>query len=293
MEKEKYKIGIVGAGFVGSACEIGFDSIAECVVYDKFKNTESLETVVEQSDIIFLCLPTPMDGESGECKTNIIQEVVEEISLLTDKRKVLIVKSTVPPGTTDALQQKYEKFTFMMNPEFLTEANFIEDFATQDRIIVGLPTPDQKHSDGVSLVGDFYLNFTKTQKNPGQVYFVKNKEAETIKYIGNCFLATKISFFNEVYEICKAADIEYKVVSYLACKDKRIGTSHTAVPGPDGQKGFSKSCLPKDINAFIYYAKEQGVDPLVLETVWTKNLLVREKHDWKSLPQINGKYKKR
>lgn len=284
MKKEKYKIGIIGAGFCGTACEIGFESIADICVYDKYKNTESLETAVEHSDIIFVCLPTPMDSETGECKTNIIKDVIEEISLMTNVRKLIVIKSTVPPGTTDDLQTKYQNFTFVFNPEFLTEANFIKDFENQDRIIIGLPEADNKHSSNVKLIENFYNDFTLNQKYPGEIFFVKNKEAEMAKYIGNCFLATKVIFFNEMYEICKSKNIDYKIASFLATKDKRIGMSHTTVPGKDGQYGFGGKCLPKDLNSLIYFAKENNVDPLLLESVWLKNILGREKQDWLDIP---------
>lgn len=141
----KFKVGVIGTGFVGTAVSTGLEnrlkSRVEVREYDKFKDTESLDSVVENSTILFLCLPTPMN-EDGSCNTGIIEEVVKEISLISKRKKLIVMKSTVPPGTTDALQEKYPQFDFCFNPEFLTQANFIEDFLNQDRIILGWTKKD-------------------------------------------------------------------------------------------------------------------------------------------------------
>jgi UDPglucose 6-dehydrogenase len=102
----------------------------------------------------------------------------------------------------------------------------------------------------------------------------------------------KLVFFNEMYEICQAAGVDYEQAVSMATSDKRIGRSHTKVPGPDGQMGAGGPCFPKDTNALIAFAKEHGVDPMALESMWMKNLALREIHEWEDLAQVNGKYKK-
>lgn len=293
----KHKIGVVGCGFVGTAVSTGFQTILgddiDVREYDKYKDTDSLDTVIEESDIIFLCLPTPMN-EDGSCDTSILEKVVQEISTITYQNKLLVVKSTVPPGTTEKLSKKHQRFDFCFNPEFLTQAHFIEDFMHQDRIFLGWP--EKKVSDkNYTRIVNLYKDFIK--KRPPQTTFKlfdeKSKNVEMAKYIANSFLTTKVVFFNEMYQICKAAGIDYDLSIDLACSDERIGKSHTSVPGPDGQFGAGGPCFPKDTNALIAFAKANGVDPLALESMWMKNLMVRNIHEWEDLAQVNGKYGKK
>jgi UDPglucose 6-dehydrogenase len=106
------------------------------------------------------------------------------------------------------------------------------------------------------------------------------KSAEMVKYVANCFLATKVSFANEIYQICKAIGVDYNGVIETAMLDNRLGTSHWKVPGPDGHFGFGLTCFPKDLNALIKLAELNGVDPKVMKAVWEKNLEVRPERDW-------------
>lgn len=285
----EYKIGIVGLGFVGTAVEEGLQSIADIRVHDKYKDTESLRSVVDNSDILFLCLPTPMK-EDRSCDISIIEEVIHDINLLSlpDQSKTIILKSTVPPGTTEKLAKEYPEHTFIFNPEFLTQRNFIKDFLEQDRIIVGV-TPNYNETK-VREVTDLYREFVKTQVEPGAIFQVDSKVAEMLKYTTNSFLATKGSFFNEINEICQAADINYEAVRTLLHLDERIGKTHTQVPGWDGKHGWGGACFPKDVNGLIAFAEQHDVDALMLESAWVKNISVREEFEWEDLAQVTGKY---
>ncbi len=297
----KHKIGVVGCGFVGTAVSTGFQTVlgdkVEVLEYDKYKDTESLQRVVDESDILFICLPTPMN-EDGSCNTSIIEEVVQEIYEIADKRKLLVIKSTVPPGTTNKLAEKYRSLDFCFNPEFLTQAKFIEDFINQDRIFVGWADLPNTLAKNLKKITDLYWDFVHTRKSgPNWANTIVEfercaKEVEMAKYIANAFLTTKVVFFNEMYEICKASGIDYKAAVWFATSDKRIGQSHTSVPGPDGQFGAGGPCFPKDTNALIAFAKNLGLDPIALESMWTKNLILREVHEWEDLAQVNGNYKK-
>lgn len=293
----KYKIGIIGHGFVGLAVDSGFSFMmgekVDIRFHDKYKDSESLDDVVNKSEILFICLPTPMDADTGACNTSIIEKEIRNIDSVARKSKIIVIKSTVPPGTTDTIQLRHPKHTFLFNPEFLTEKNFINDFMEQDRIVLGTPEHQtMQRANGVMRVIELYEDFMKHQKVPGKIYQASCKEAEMTKYMANCFLATKVTFFNEMYQICQAANIDFTKAAALACTDKRIGSSHSVVPGPDGQFGFGGSCFTKDINALMAHARLLGVDPLLLESVWTKNLVVREVHEWEDLAQVNGNYKK-
>ena len=112
-------------------------------------------------------------------------------------------------------------------------------------------------------------------------YFTTDwKTAETVKYFINTFLATKVSFANEMKQVCDASEIDYKRVVDLALYDARIGRSHLQVPGPDGLNGFGGKCFPKDLNAFTHFSLLNNISPTMLKAVWDKNLEVREEHDW-------------
>ena len=284
-----HKVGICGNGFVGVSVSTGFEMLipdeVDVRVYDKYQETESLDSVVQNSDIIYICVPTPTDFSTQKCDTSIVEGCCKQINDLATTRKIIIIKSTVPPGTTDKMQQAFPNHTFMFIPEFLREKTFIEDTINQDRIIFGL-------ADGVTktqikkvyyLYNDFVDEQAKLSCGAGTIYPTSAKVAETCKYVGNCFLATKVAFFNEIYQICQAAGIKYDDVKELVSLDKRIGNSHMDVPGPDGKFCFSGKCFPKDLNSLIFFAKSIGVDPLVLDSIWTKNTLLREP-DWEDIP---------
>jgi UDPglucose 6-dehydrogenase len=282
-------VGIIGHGFVGLACETGFQQVADIRVYDKFKDTESLESVVENCSLIFLCLPTPMN-EDGSCNLEILYRSVHDIAGLAKNRKTLVVKSTVPPQTTQDLSDYFGRHSFLFNPEFLTEKNFINDFLTQDRIILG--KTKSCSSDDFLKVRKFYEKFTTTQETPAEIIECDSTTAEMVKYTTNCFLATKTTFFNEIYDVCQEIKVDYETLTSVLLQDKRIGRSHYKVPGNHG-RGFSGSCFPKDLNALIAFMNENDIDSTLLQSVWTKNLLLRDfDTGCDHLPQVTGKYEK-
>jgi len=265
------KIGIIGQGYVGTALKVGFKDYYNVETYDKYdlsKSTKSsIKRVVEFTDVIFVCVPTPM-RKDGTCYTGIVEEVIREINETADGH-IVVIKSTVPPGTTDRINAEYTKSTVIFNPEFLTEANFIDDFKNQNRIILG---GDRK---GTSKVRQLYSRLFP------QATIVKTgaKHAEMVKYFTNCFLATKVSFANEMKHICDSIDLDYDKVVEYATYDERLGKSHWSVPGPDGDLGFGGHCLPKDLSAMV-----NGFDTLgLLEAVEQVNDQVRENRDWESM----------
>lgn len=274
-------VGIIGHGFVGLACETGFQNICDVRVYDKYKDTESLEDVVDNCRIIFLCLPTPM-SEDGSCDTSIIEDAVKKINKIAKKRKTLVIKSTVPPGTTERFQDTYEKHSFFFNPEFLREKTFIQDFLEQDRIIIGRPT--FAHSKDFLALFDFYEYFINWQKRPAKIKSLDATTAEMVKYTTNCFLATKVSYFNEIYQICEKIGVKYDKLIDAVLMDERIGKSHAQVPGHDGDFGYGGKCFPKDLRSLTSFAKSADVEPLMLWAAWNKNVEIRKNKDWLEIP---------
>jgi len=265
-------IGIVGNGFVGNAVAKGFqDKVNEIRIYDidEDKSTHGyLETLI--SDYIFVCLPTPMKHEEGaECNISIVDNFFEELPSTIEG--IIIIKSTVPIGTTERLTQKYPHLKIVHNPEFLTAANAEDDFVNADRHIVG----------GDEILIDWVGRMYKACFPSVPVFLMDSKESEAVKYFANSFLATKVMVFNEMKSLCDQIEgIDYDTVISGVVADSRIGNSHTSVPGPDGEYGFGGTCFPKDINALIHTMRENDVDPLVLDAVWKQNKNYRGLWDW-------------
>lgn len=289
-------IGIVGHGFVGEAIEKGMKHAFKVLIYDPYKypmqtedaadlnsKTENfgglsiianLDELTKRAEFIFVAVPTPMNID-GSSSTKLVDTVVAQIAEF-GRKNVIIIKSTVPPGTTERLHREFagNLAGVVFNPEFLTEANYIEDFKNQKRIILGCEDDDVK-SRVKAMYQRAYPKVPTVKTNP--------TIAEMVKYTTNCFLATKLSFANEIYQVCEALDIDYdKVIEYMLYDD-RIGKSHWAVPGPDGQVGWGLSCFPKDLNALMSVARRLGVDPKVMSAVWRKNLEVRPDRDWEKM----------
>ena len=266
------KIGIVGQGFVGSAVYAGFKNYFNVETFDLNKKStcDSLKTLVEKSQFIFICLPTPMEKD-GKCHIGIVENVISEINSISTK-KILIVKSTIPPGTTEKWNKKYKNVDIVFNPEFLTEANALDDFKNQTRIVLG---GTRKSNARVKRL------FTKAfPKVP--VIHTSSTIAEMVKYVTNCFLATKVSFANEMYQICDYLKIDYDKVIEYAKHDDRLGYSHWNVPGPDGDFGYGGHCFPKDVKALINVAMEleSSITPTILNATNSKNDEVRKNRDW-------------
>tara|TARA_B100001094_G_scaffold277411_1_gene286239 strand:+ start:1952 stop:2800 length:849 start_codon:yes stop_codon:yes gene_type:complete len=273
------KIGIIGQGFVGTAVKEGLKQFYEIDTFDLDKtkrDVDYIEDIIDRNNIIFVCLPTPMN-QDGSCNTDIVEGVIGELDNLALTRqcsnRVVIIKSTIPPGTTERLNKECKHIQVVFNPEFLTEANFIEDFKNQDRIIIGGPRPA---STKVRQL--FYKAFPKAH-----IIKTHSTIAEMVKYTTNTFLATKVSFANEMKMICDKLKIDYDKVTEYATLDDRLGKSHWSVPGPDGKLGFGGSCFPKDVNALIHLAGELELCTEVLMGAWNTNLRVRPEEDWKEL----------
>lgn len=267
-------IGIVGHGYVGKAVEYGFKGKNKILIYDKFKETASLEDVVERSKFIFVCVPTPMTHHFGKIDLSIVEEVVAEVVKLARKTKVepvIVIKSTSVPGTTKRLSKENDWKKILFNPEFLTEANFLEDFVNADRVVIG-----GENGEVVQRLVDLYReSFPKTK-----IYQTDSTAAEMVKYMANTFLATKVAFANEMFGLCEALGIKYEEVKEMVVADHRIFDSHLDVTT---QRGFGGKCFPKDTVALLGLAKELNVPMELLESAWKKNLRIRKVRDWEEI----------
>ena len=278
VDVQKYKFGIIGMGFLGSAISHGFGLHADIKIYDKFKEYDDLEDVVKHADYIWVCLPTPMNMQTGAIDLSIIEENLEKISGFVEKgnRKIIIIKSTVVPGTTQKFIKKYPKLNFTMNPEFLTARNNKLDFICASRIIIGADE---------GWIGDDIENVYRYRfGNSTPIFRTGTREAELVKYGANCFFALKISYFNFIWSICQKERLDFDEVKDMILADGRIARSHSNVPGWDKKFGYSGSCFPKDVNAFIKYSEGLDIEPMLLSSSWQQNLLDRPSRDWEDIP---------
>ena len=302
-------IAVIGQGFVGGSLATVFSERKFKVFgYDKAgkmapgaespdvkfgqntpKNLRDFVDACERLDrftgVYFICLPTPMMS-SGKADVSIVESVLFCLDELSGRKdRIAVVKSTVPPGTTSNWNNRLKNLKVVFSPEFLTEANALEDMRNQDRVILGGPRPH------INRVRDIFrrafpdVSITKTSSTT----------AEMVKYVTNVHLAVKVALANEFYQICEAidkkgSDIDYDKVIEYATLDKRLGCSHWQVPGPmpsddtgDPAFGFGGSCFVKDMNALVYLSKDLGIDPKVMLGAWEKNLEVRPQKDWERL----------
>ncbi len=265
-------IGIIGQGYVGSAVYQKFKSFFKVYTYDLKKDlsNSTYKQLIENCKFIFVCVPTPMNLD-GSCNTEIVKHLLHRLN--GDTKATIINKSTVFPGTTTKFNEEFKNLNIIFNPEFLTERNSFEDFNNQDRIILGGQRP-----------------FTTEVKQLYSTVFPKahviktgSKHAEMIKYFTNSFLATKVSFANEMYDLCSAIDLDYDKIVEYAKLDCRLGNSHWAVPGPDGDLGYGGHCLPKDLAAIIKLSDDLGTVNFTLKSVQKTNDKLRKNRDWEKM----------
>ena len=271
---DKIVIGVCGFGMVGRAIHHGFAQVADFRIYDidNRVSENTFEEVIRDSNYVFICIPTPMKLSTGECDISILDTTMEKCNqyLGSNPEVVIIIKSTIPPGTTSRYIDMYPNMRIVFNPEFLTARTANLDYINSSRIIVA-----GKKEDVDSVEKLYRMRFPATP-----IFKTDTKTAELAKYTANTFFATKLSFFNEIYQICEKLDIDYNKLMEMVIADGRIGNSHYSIPGQDGDYGFGGLCFSKDLNALIYKEKELGIKSTVLNAVWEKNLEVRKVYDW-------------
>ena len=270
--------GIVGLGYVGGAIKYAVPLAETYDINPTIETTcNSLAQLVERVGVVYICVPTPMTP-SGQCDTSIVESVVDEIARLTD-HKIIIIKSTVPPGTTKKLQEKYPSHDILFSPEFLTEANYKDDYLNQKVMLVGYI--GEKRSLIASSALIFQLHHIEETQ---YATIIDATVAEFYKYVANTFLATKVSFANEMASLAKKLDVDWNKISEIVRYDNRLGRTHWHVPGPDGHLGFGGTCFPKDLSAIRTVAKLLEVDTPILDAVERRNVSIdRPEKDWQEL----------
>ena len=273
------KIGIIGRGFVGSAVEFGFSPQTGCSaivkVYDKNPklSQDSLESTVNDSDFIFVSVPTPSNLD-GSINLDILNEVLRSINEISSTDNIVLIRSTIVPGTTSQFKDQFPNLNLVFNPEFLTERSAKFDFINQSRFILG---GDKNDTEKVASL--FRWRFGDSIP----IIETNFETAELIKYMNNCFFATKVSFLNEMKLLSDKVGADWNTSVEGFVRDGRVGHSHLAVPGPDGKLGFGGSCFPKDIRAIVDFGESLGIELNTLKGVWKTNLEVRPEKDWEKL----------
>jgi len=262
-------IGIWGTGIVGSATGKVLEQAHKVYYYDKYKKDPKFVTdkkLVDNCQIIFITVPTPM-LRSGKIGLWDIKNSLRQIQELAKSRKIIVIKSTIVPGTTQRFIPRFLQFDFAHNPEFLRQKYAYEDMLNSKRIVIGV-----NKNEVFQILEKMYREIFK------EIPIIKTTfaEAEIVKYASNVMLAGQIALANELYQVCKQLRIDYKVIEEVLKYDKRIGTN-IQMPGLDGKLGFGGVCFPKDLNALIYRAREAGYRPYLLEEIWRLNLKVRNK----------------
>lgn len=269
------KIGIVGNGYVGKATSMLCCEEEDLLIWDNDESKRNINDFkdLKACDFVFVCVPTPMD-EDGSCHTGIVEYVVNKLIIHGLSRESIVIRSTVPVGTSKSLG-----VSFM--PEFLTEANWEQDFKNNNLRIIGLQ--DTSYSNQLKFTNLFQSAKDRGKINESLCCFCGTDEAELAKLVRNTFLAVKVSYFNEIQSFCENKKISYKMVSALAANDQRIGESHTQVPGPDGKKGFGGTCFPKDLNSLLFQYSKIGVDaPILRASKFRNEQIDRPEKDWTS-----------
>jgi len=237
--------------------------------------TTSLEEGISDAEIIFLALPTP-PGEDGSADLSYILGVADQLGKIMKEYKVIVDKSTVPVGTAEKVHQAIAKnattdFAVVSNPEFLREGFAVSDFLKPDRVVIG--TSDERAK---KVMETLYKPFVR-QGNP--IYFMDEKSAELTKYAANSFLATKITFMNEIANFCELVGADVDKVRIGIGSDSRIG-KRFLFPGI----GYGGSCFPKDVQALVKSGKEKHFDFEILDAV----MRVNEKQKTVLFPKINN-----
>jgi nucleotide sugar dehydrogenase len=275
---KKFKVGVIGNGFVGEAISFAFSSVSDMYVYDTdpLKSLDDLE-YVHNCDFVFICVPTPMFQDGSQDLS-----YVESAFKKATSKPVYILKSTVLPGTTGGLSEKYSNFKIIFSPEFLTERTAKLDMLTQSRIILG---------GELSLTEKAKTLFNERFKIKNIIQ-TDSKTAELTKYMNNTFFATKVSIMNEFKLLCDKIGANWEDALKGFVSDGRIGDSHLNVPGHDGKLGYGGTCFPKDVNALLSFSKKYEIELNTIKGGWKTNLKVRVEKDWEEKEGRSVSFKK-
>jgi len=254
------KIGIIGLGYVGSAVAYSYPHLEVLISDPKYTGQSvEIEILKKNCDAIFVCVPTPSDDE-GRCDTSILSSVIEQLS---GYEGIVISKSTAPPLFYKQLEKNSE-LNLAHVPEFLTQARAKFDYVNPQKVLVGCRKKLREEIADILMNSE--INFERVK-----IEYCSIEEASFFKYMANTMLAMKVVINNEFYDLAQTLGVEWEKISKIAKKDSRLGSTHWAVPGPDGARGYGGACFPKDTQAVQRMALEMSVDLSILDAVIKKN----------------------
>lgn len=267
------KIGIIGVGWVGAQLKKWFEEFKDykagmdLFTYDILP--EKCVGNINDAEVLFVVVPTPRDPKTGGCDTSIIEKAVSAIG---GSGKVVVLKSTIPPGTTERLQKQYPQHKFLFNPEFLTEKTAWNDMLKPDRQIIGFTEQSLEEATMVLALLPKAPFMSPWGTNTYNRTRITATEAEMIKYGGNVYFAQKVNWANALSKMAAKFGVDYENIRKGMSADYRIGDSHLDV-NHGGYRGFGGYCFPKDLSAFMIFAKENGLSDVhnLLKSAWDFN----------------------
>jgi UDPglucose 6-dehydrogenase len=274
-----FSINICGFGYVGSAmghlCE---KNDIEFNVYDiqkkegKFNYFNNITDLVNcsenNSEINFYIIAVPTNSDSeGNCDTSIVKNVLEQLKNNITKETYVIIKSTIVPGTSKELSEKYTNFDIIFCPEFLTQKNYLNDIYNAKFVLLGIPDKFDmtKYQKILNVMRTFYKHNTQID-----IFMRSYEECELFKYTLNTYFGIKITFFNEIYDLCEKMNVDYQKLKELFSLDSRVGEYGITVPGDHG-RGYHGVCIPKEVRSMIKLQEKLGLSSELMSCVNKRN----------------------
>lgn len=267
------KVGISGLGFVGGAMFASFQQKKiDTLTYDKSSSCNSNLKDLLETDLVFLCLPTPYDSTLNQYDKSAIQETCEYLNEKKYSGSV-VIKSTVEPTTCQSLSEQYANLSIIHNPEFLTARTAKEDYHNQKHIVLG------KTKSCTDNLYNRVVDFHSLHYPWAQISKCKSIESESAKLFANSFYSIKVQFFTELYLLCQSSGCDYDVAKQILIRNNWINPMHTEVPGPDGEISYGGLCFPKDTKALLEFMKAYDTPCSLLDACITERDTMREDHD--------------
>jgi UDPglucose 6-dehydrogenase len=251
---------IAGYGFVGKAVGHAIEDKNIIHIVDP-KINYNIVSDYKYAEGVIICVGTPRN-QFGDCDIGQVTSVMDTVPV----ELPVLIKSTIAPDYLEKILKLYPDHSICYSPEFLRAATADMDFLNQENMILGGHDPFEIWS----------TLFRNTLPKLKTIFYCTIAEASMLKYATNTFLSVKVTFFNQLFDMCRANNIDFDTVTSLLKLDDRIGMSHMQVPGPDGSRGFGGACFPKDTDAFVHFADRSTMSHTLVESAIKYNKKIRK-----------------